>query len=74
MKYKRKLHLFEVHPEYLLIYQGLLKDERIWSNSGQYYMARECDRRAKCLLNENITDYDKITHTEELYCPTRKCN
>ena len=37
-------------------------------------MARECDRRAKCLLNENITDYDKITHTEELYCPTRKCN
>jgi len=72
MKHTRKIHLFETNPEYLILYNGLLKDETYWRNSGQYFMAQECDRRAKCLLNENIDDYDKVTHTEHLYCPTRK--
>jgi hypothetical protein len=72
MKHKRNIHLFETNPEYVILYQELLKNENYWRNSGQYFMARECGRRAKCLLNENIDDYKKVTHTEDLYCPTKK--
>ena len=72
MKHKRNIHLFETNPEYVILYQELLKNENYWRNSGQYFMARECERRAKCLLNENIDDYNKVTHTEDLYCPTKK--
>ena len=72
MKFVRKKHLFENDIQYLILYNELLKTERYWRNNGQYFMAKECERRAKCLLNENIEDYNKITHTEDLYCPTRK--
>ena len=72
MKHNRKEHLFETDVKYFILYNELLKTERYWRNSGQYFMAQECEKRAKCLLNENIDDYKKVTHTEHLYCPTRK--
>ena len=68
----KKVHLFEKEPLYLVKYLDMIKQEEYWRNSGQYFMARECERRAKCLLNENIDDYKKVTHTEDLYCPTKK--
>ena len=74
MRNNRKEHLFEKDVKYLILYNELLKTERHWRNSGQYFMARECERRAKCLLNENIEDCNKVTNTEHLYCPTRKMN
>jgi len=48
------------------------KEERMWRNSGQYYMAMECNRRCLALLNENISDYKTYLKTESLYCPTKK--
>ena len=74
MKYKTKKHLFETDPEYLKKYLDMLKQEKYWRNNGQYYMAKECERRAICLQNENIGSYESYRKTEELYCPTKKMN
>ena len=72
MKYQRKKHLFETEPEYLFKYLDMLKQEKYWRNNGQYFMAKECQRRALCLENENIGGYESYQKTEELYCDTRK--
>lgn len=74
MKYKTKKHLFETNPEYLMKYLDMLKEEKYWRNNGQYYMAKECERRAICLQKENIGSYESYRKTEELYCPTKKMN
>jgi len=74
MKRKIKIHLFETNPEYGLIYQNLLKQERLWMNSGQYFMAKECQGRAARLLNEDISEIHIVIPTERLYCPTKKNN
>ena len=72
MRLSQKKHLFETEPEYLLKYLDMLKLEIYWRNNGQYYMARECQRRAKCLEQENKGGYESYRKTEELYCPTKK--
>ena len=72
MKFKKEKHLLEREPEYALIYDRLLKDEKYWRNNGQYFMARECQRRAYNLLNDNIKEYLDYRKTEDLYCPTKK--
>ena len=71
-QYKRKKHLFEIEPEYILKYLDMLKQECHWRNNGQYFMAQECLRRAKCLEAENVTGYESYRKTEELYCDTKK--
>ena len=38
----------------------MLKQEKYWRNNCQYYMAKECGRRAICLQNENIGGYDQL--------------
>ena len=68
MKYQTK-HFLELNPEYHLKYAELQKEIRIWNNSGQYWLAKEADRRAKCLLNGNIDDYNKQTHSHDLAYP-----
>ena len=68
----RKKHLFETNPEYLILYLDMLKQEKYWRTQGQYYMARECQRRAINLKNEKIDEYNSYLKTENLYCPTRK--
>jgi hypothetical protein len=70
----KKKHLFEKEPLYLLKYLEMLKEEKHWHNSGQYYMARECRKRALCLEKENIGGYESYQKTESLYCPTKKSN
>ena len=72
MGFSRKKHLFETEPEYVVKYLDMLKQEKYWSNNGQYYMARECGRRAKCLEQENKGGYESYLKTEELYCMTKK--
>jgi len=69
---RMKKHLFETEPIYLLKYLEMLKEEKYWNNSGQYYMARECRKRAMCLEKENIGGYESYQKTENLYCPTKK--
>ena len=66
MKFKKEKHLLEREPEYALIYDRLLKDEKYWRNNGQYFMARECQRRAYNLLNDNIKEYLDYRKTEDL--------
>ena len=72
MKRKIKIHLFQTNPEYNLIHQDLLKQERVWRSTGQYYLAKVCERRAARLLNEDISEAHKPLSTEGLYCPVRK--
>ena len=68
----RKKHLFETDPEYLILYLDMLKQEKYWRTQGQYYMARECQRRAFNLRSEKIDEYNTYLKTENLYCPTKK--
>ena len=70
----KKKHLFEKEPLYVVKYLEMLKEEEYWRNSGQYFMARECKRRALCLEKENIGGYESYQKTENLYCSTRKSN
>jgi hypothetical protein len=72
MKRQIKIHLFQTNPEYDRIYQDLLKQERVWRSTGQYFMAKECERRAARLLNEDISEIQIVIPTERLYCPTKK--
>jgi len=74
MKRQIKIHLFQTNPEYEIIYNDLLKQGGFWRSSGQYFMARECFRKASLLLNENLSEINKVTPTEQLYCPTKKLN
>ena len=69
MKQTIRKHFFELNPEYHLKYYELKKEFTLWNNSGQYWLAKEADRRAKCLLNGNIDDYYKQVHSHELSYP-----
>ncbi len=69
MKRQTRKNFLELNPEYNLKYSELQKEIRIWNNSGQYWLAKEADRRAKCLLNGNIDDYNKQTHSHDLAYP-----
>ena len=69
MPRKNEPHFLELNPEYNLKYHELQKETRIWTSSGQYWLAQEAERRAKCLLNGNIDDYKKQTHSHELSYP-----
>jgi|TARA_B110000285_G_C14954462_1_gene528461 hypothetical protein len=72
MKRETKKHLFEINPEYNLIYQNIMKQERVWRNTGQYHLAKVCEVRAARLLNGDISEAHKPVSTEGLYCPVRK--
>jgi len=56
----------EKNVNYMLIYNELLKDERVWSNSGQYWLAKEAGRRAKCLLDGDVDGYVQWKKSEDL--------
>lgn len=70
--HSNKKHLFETDPNYLILYLDMLKQEKYWRTQGQYYMARECQRRAFNLRSEKIDEYNSYLKTESLYCPTKK--
>jgi len=67
MKFKKEPHYFTKEPKYLILYNELIKNESFWRNSGQYFMARECNRRAKCLLDGNKEGYQQVIHSEDLF-------
>lgn len=65
--YKRELTLIEVDPEYNVIYHQLRKEARIWNSAGQYWLGKECSRRAEALLRGDIEQYNAVKHSHELY-------
>tara|TARA_B100000686_G_C16590525_1_gene863080 strand:+ start:328 stop:561 length:234 start_codon:yes stop_codon:yes gene_type:complete len=69
MPRKIEPHFLEKNSEYLRKYNELLKEIRVWNSCGQYWLSQEAERRAKCLLNGNIEDYQKQTHSHELAYP-----
>ena len=69
MHYKPEPHFLEQNPQYHLKYNELLKEARIWNNSGQYWLGKEANRRANCLLQGNIDGYKEVTHSHELHYP-----
>lgn len=64
--YKYGESFLEKNINYMLIYQELLKDERVWANTGQYWLAKEAGRRATCLLNGDVDGYLQWTKSEDL--------
>ena len=60
-------NLLEEQPEYNLIYQRLLKEARVWNNSGQYWLGAESMRKAKQLLNGDISECNVPNKSENLF-------
>lgn len=60
------------NPEYHGIYLDLMKTANMWEKSGQYLMASEDYRRAKCLEHGNVKAYEHTVKPETLYMSTRK--
>ena len=63
----RKPNFLEEYPEYNLIYQRLLKEARIWNNSGQYWLADESTKKASQLLNGTTDGSERATKTENFF-------
>ena len=69
-----KRHIMQDDYDLTLLYLDLLKREKYWRNSGQYYIARNYEMRAKSLLSGDIEGAKVPIKTEGLYCPTKKLN
>ena len=65
-------NLFKQSPEYYKKYLEHIKLSKMWSNNGQYLMASEEFKRAKCLELGNVKAYEHYTPPEQLYMSTRK--
>jgi hypothetical protein len=57
---------------YFITYHELCKEATVWNNSGQYWLGKEAERRAKCLLNGDVNGYMQHKKQEELFIKTRK--
>ena len=58
--------------ENMLRYFQLLKEARVWGSQGQSRLSMEAERRAKCLLQGNVSDYEKVVNSERLFIKTKK--
>tara|TARA_Y100000817_G_scaffold224653_2_gene177634 strand:+ start:6740 stop:6970 length:231 start_codon:yes stop_codon:yes gene_type:complete len=67
MQRKREQSFLELNNEYLLMYMGFLKEERVWESTGQYWLAKETSIRAKALLNGNVEEALKPIRSEKLF-------
>ena len=57
----------EQNSEYLIAYHDLRKQEKIWQDQSQYWLSKECGRRADALLRGNIAEYQSQKHSDILY-------
>lgn len=60
------------NPDYLKAYLDLEKLARMWRGQGQYWLAKECERRMECLQAEDIEGYKTQTHSETLFHKTKR--
>jgi len=77
--YRKKNHhqnegpnFIELNPEYNVMYNELCKQARVWNASGQYWLGRDCENRAKCLLKGDVEGSKVIKNTEDLFFKTKK--
>ena len=70
--HKRETHLFDADSKYLLRYSELMKEARIWNNSGQYWLGKQCEIFANKLLAGNTSYFTHIVKTEEHFYKTKK--
>jgi hypothetical protein len=57
---------------YLKQYLDLEKQAGFWKGQGQYWLAKDCERRMSCLLNEDMDGYNLIKQSEELFHKTKR--
>ena len=70
-KFDNPDHPNEMFISYNVEYQRLLKEAKIWFGQGQYKLGYEAKRRAKCLLNGDISGYEVKEKPENLIYPTK---
>ena len=71
-KYKHEDHYFTTDTHCHHRYHELLKEARIWTNSGQYWLGREAEILAEQLLKENKSAASIIVRTEQHIRGTRR--
>ena len=72
MKHHKETHLFDVDSKYLHRYSELLKEARIWNNSGQYWLGKQCEILAGKLLRGEESVVTTIIKTEDHFYKTKK--
>ena len=70
--YNQGPHLFLSRPDLHLRYHELLKEARIWNNSGQYWLGKEAEILAEQLLKGDESAATKIVRTEQHIRKTRR--
>ena len=72
MKHHKQIHLFDVDSKYLHRYSELMKESRIWNNSGQYWLGKQCEILANKLLAGDTSAFTTIVKTEGHFYKTKK--
>ena len=72
MKQPREKHYFFTNDECHHRYYELLKEAIIWNNTGQYWLARECELLANKLLKGDSNVVNVIVKTEGHFYKTKK--
>ena len=70
--YVKEKHLMDIDTFYHIEYKRLVKQAKVWNDTGQYWLGKECERRANAILNENIEEYKLENHSEKLFFKTKK--
>lgn len=70
--YKSEPHFLQKNPEYLLQYKILEKEYNVWTNSSQYWLAKDTERRMVALMNGNVEEFNKVSRSEQLFSKTKK--
>ena len=70
--YNQDPHYFETDTHCHHRYQELLKEARIWNNSGQSWLGREAEILAERLLKGDKSAATKIVKTEQHVRGTRR--
>ena len=71
--YTQETHLFDTDSKYLHRYSELMKEARIWNNSGQYWLAKQCTILANQLLQGDASVINTIIKTEDHFYKTKTC-
>ena len=70
--FKQETHLFDTDIQCLQRYHELLKESRIWNNSGQYFLGKQCEILASKLLQGDNSSANIIIKTEDHFYKTKK--
>ena len=71
---KPEKHFLEENIDYHIKYIELCKQARVWQNSSQYWLAKECEILATQLLNGSTEHVNVIFKTENNFYKKKKFN